>query len=51
MQDYLGLDSTARMNIPGTIGGRNWRWRMLPGEANEPLADRIAAMTQLYGRT
>jgi 4-alpha-glucanotransferase len=50
MQDYFGLDSTARMNIPGTIGGRNWRWRMLPGEAGGELADRIAAMTRLYGR-
>ena len=32
MQDILGLDNSARMNIPSTIGG-NWVWRMkeLPG--------------------
>jgi len=28
MQDYLGLDDRARINIPATLG--NWRWRMLP---------------------
>ncbi|MFA5527574.1 MAG: bifunctional glycogen debranching protein GlgX/4-alpha-glucanotransferase, partial [Peptostreptococcales bacterium] len=27
LQDILGLDSTARMNNPGTVGG-NWEWRM-----------------------
>lgn len=27
MQDILGLDSTARMNTPGTVEG-NWGWRM-----------------------
>ncbi|MHB8127001.1 MAG: bifunctional glycogen debranching protein GlgX/4-alpha-glucanotransferase [Desulfitobacteriaceae bacterium] len=27
MQDILGLDTDARMNVPGTIEG-NWQWRM-----------------------
>ncbi len=27
MQDVMGLDSKARMNIPSTLGG-NWTWRM-----------------------
>ncbi len=26
MQDIIGLDDSARMNIPSTIGG-NWKWR------------------------
>ena len=26
LQDILGLDSSARMNVPGTVSG-NWRWR------------------------
>jgi 4-alpha-glucanotransferase len=26
MQDFLGLDTEARMNVPGTING-NWQWR------------------------
>ena len=27
MQDILGLDDEARMNIPGTALG-NWQWRL-----------------------
>ena len=50
MQDYIGLDSNSRMNIPGTLGGNNWRWRLLPGEFNETLADKIAEMTHMYSR-
>ena len=37
MQDVLGLDNEARMNLPGTIGG-NWVWRMLPGAADQKTA-------------
>lgn len=29
MQDILRLDGSARMNLPGTVGG-NWLWRMKP---------------------
>ena len=50
MQDYLGLDATARMNIPGTIGGNNWRWRMLPGQLTDELADKIAEYCRIFGR-
>lgn len=28
MQDFLNLDSAARMNTPSTLGGNNWRWRL-----------------------
>lgn len=49
MQDYLGLGSEARTNIPGTAEG-NWRWRLLPGQASEALAEEIHAMTRTYGR-
>ena len=49
MQDYLGLGSEARTNIPGTAEG-NWRWRLLPGQASEALAEEIRAMTRTYGR-
>lgn len=37
MQDVLGLDSSARMNTPGTIGG-NWRWRMKPDSLSLELS-------------
>lgn len=49
LQDVLGLDSRARMNTPGH-GGPNWRWRCLPGALEEPLRERLAEMTRLYGR-
>jgi 4-alpha-glucanotransferase len=28
LQDVLGLDSTSRMNVPGTALG-NWQWRLV----------------------
>ncbi len=49
MQDLLGLDSTARMNIPSTVG-KNWRWRMSPDALTDELAQRLAALTKLYSR-
>lgn len=49
MQDYLGLDNEARMNIPGTAQG-NWRWRMLKSDMSCELADRINKITELYSR-
>ncbi len=49
MQDLLGLGNEARMNLPGTTEN-NWQWRMLPGDANELLAEKMAALTKLYGR-
>jgi len=49
MQDFLGLDEKARMNIPSTIGG-NWEWRMVPDQLTDELAKKIYDMTKLYGR-
>jgi 4-alpha-glucanotransferase len=50
MQDYLGLDGRARMNTPSTLGGDNWRWRMLPGAASPGLAAQILRLTAVTGR-
>ncbi len=44
IQDYLALPNTARMNQPGTVGF-NWRWRLLPGQVTEELAQEVLAMT------
>ena len=49
MQDYLGLGEGHRINTPSTLGG-NWTWRMLPGEADETLAEKLYSTTKLYGR-
>ncbi|MDR0313942.1 MAG: 4-alpha-glucanotransferase [Treponema sp.] len=50
MQDYLGLDDRARMNTPSTLGGRNWRWRMLPGAATLELAEKIRRLSSTFAR-
>lgn len=49
MQDYLGLGSESRINVPGVAEG-NWLWRMLPGQATAELAEEIRVMTSIYGR-
>lgn len=49
MQDYLGLGSESRINVPGVAEG-NWRWRMLPSAANAALAREIHALTRAFGR-
>lgn len=49
MQDYLGLDNSARMNLPSTLGD-NWKWRLLPGELSDGLAEEMHRMAELYGR-
>ena len=49
MQDYMGLDSKARMNTPSTLG-KNWRWKLEEGEITEELLEEIYQMTCRYGR-
>jgi len=49
MQDYLGLGSEARINIPGTAGG-NWRWRLLADQLSPGICDNVASMVTASGR-
>lgn len=49
MQDYLGLGNRARMNTPSTVG-KNWKWRLKPGQMSEKLIEDIRAVTLRYGR-
>ena len=49
MQDFFGLDSEARMNIPGVADG-NWKWRMKEEALTTVLSDEIKRITKLYGR-
>lgn len=49
IQDYLGLGNEARMNLPSTLG-TNWKWRLLPGELTEELAEEMKRLARLYGR-
>ena len=50
MQDLLNLGGEARMNFPGTLSDANWTWRASDDAMNEALAEKILAMTKLYGR-
>jgi 4-alpha-glucanotransferase len=49
LQDILELGSEARMNLPGTVG-TNWKWRYLPDLLTDRVADRLAALVELYER-
>jgi 4-alpha-glucanotransferase len=49
MQDFLSLDTSARMNYPGRPSG-NWTWRMLPDHLSERLSKRIHELNYLYSR-
>ena len=49
MQDYLGLGSESRINVPGVAEG-NWRWRMRSGRDSAALAEEIKTLTHTYGR-
>lgn len=51
MQDWLCLDDSARMNMPGTLGGINWQWRVNKESLNEELSQKILALSMLSGRT
>ena len=49
IQDWLGLDNSARVNTPGTVDD-NWTWRMKKDMIPETLGEEILAMTKRYGR-
>lgn len=49
MQDWLGLGSEARINIPSTLGG-NWTWRMGEDEFTDDIINMMSDMTLLYER-
>ena len=50
MQDLLGLDTTSRMNLPGTTTN-NWVWRAKSSDFSDELAGQLAHVTALFGRT
>ncbi len=49
MQDLLGLDNSARMNTPSTLGG-NWSWRIKEECINFWLAGIMKKLTETYRR-
>ena len=49
MQDVLGLDGGARMNLPATTEG-NWQWRLRPDQLDAAPAQGLRSMAEIYGR-
>lgn len=49
MQDWLGLDNSARINKPSTVG-ENWRWRLKKSQLTPKLQKEICNITTRYGR-
>jgi 4-alpha-glucanotransferase len=49
LQDILGLDARARMNLPGTAVG-NWGRRFTKGQIDERARVRLAGLTAVYAR-
>ena len=49
IQDWLGLDNSARMNMPGTVNV-NWSWRLVNGQLTDELSEEMLAVSMRYGR-
>jgi 4-alpha-glucanotransferase len=49
LQDIFSLDSSARMNLPGTAAG-NWSWRFTWDMLSPAVTERLLDATTLYGR-
>ena len=48
-QDVLGLDSSARMNVPSRADG-NWTWRLSPGALTPELVQKLADLVTASDR-
>ncbi|NBT89798.1 MAG: 4-alpha-glucanotransferase [Verrucomicrobia bacterium] len=49
MQDILGMDSSARMNVPGREGG-NWAWRFRWEQLTPDIEQRLGRLTRESNR-
>jgi 4-alpha-glucanotransferase len=49
MQDFLGLGSEARLNIPGTTMN-NWRWRVSEKHLTQQFCESVADLVEETSR-
>jgi malto-oligosyltrehalose synthase/4-alpha-glucanotransferase len=49
LQDVLGLDEGARMNIPASADG-NWGWRLVPGQIVPAAEEQLREWAYMYNR-
>jgi 4-alpha-glucanotransferase len=47
IQDLLGLDETARMNTPSSVGN-NWGWRLKKDQLNKEAMEKLKFWTWLF---
>jgi 4-alpha-glucanotransferase len=45
LQDYLGLGSEARFNVPGT-SSNNWRWRVRESQLSPTIRGQVASLVE-----
>ncbi len=50
LQDFLRLDTVARMNLPGRPSG-NWGYRMTDHDMDIHLSEQIRELNRIYSRT
>jgi 4-alpha-glucanotransferase len=50
LQDVMGLDSSARMNTPGTVGLHNWTWRFSWDQWQPEMLETLVQITGETGR-
>lgn len=48
-QDIYNLDSSARMNLPGTVEG-NWLWKMTPEQLDQFPAEKLKKLNIIFTR-
>ncbi|HEY1020815.1 MAG TPA: malto-oligosyltrehalose synthase [Flavisolibacter sp.] len=49
IQDVLGLDESARMNVPSSVQN-NWSWRLVPGQINHATERLLLEWTRVFNR-
>jgi 4-alpha-glucanotransferase len=49
LQDFLGLGSGSRMNVPGTTSN-NWRWRLEENTLNPAVTEEIRQRVEKSSR-
>lgn len=50
LQDLLLQGSEARMNLPGTVGGRNWKYQARSADFSPELAQYVRVLCENSGR-
>ena len=49
-QDFIGMDNTARINEPGTVGSPNWEWKLSSYETLDAAMKELKRLVDLTNR-